>query len=112
MQVVFRTAREQRLFSSQRELIRGFGAERAAVIMRRLSELAAAENLAVMGCLPPAKCHELVADRAGQFAVSVKDPCRLIFEPAGTPVPRARDGGIDRSKVTKIAIIGVVDYHG
>lgn len=60
----------------------------------------------------PARCHELVADRAGQFAVSVKDPYRLIFEPAGTPVPRTRDGGIDRSKVTKIAIIGVVDYHG
>lgn len=80
--------------------------------MRRLSELVAAENLAVMGCLPPARCHELVADRAGQFAVSVRDPYRLIFEPAGTPVPRTRDGGIDRSKVTEIAIIGVVDYHG
>lgn len=106
-----RRTKARELFSSQEELVKKFGAEQAAVIMRRLNQLAAADNLALMGSLPPARCHELVGNRAGQFAVSLKGPYRLIFEPAVTPVPETRDGGIDRTRVTEIVVIGVIDYH-
>lgn len=87
------------------------GDAEAAVIMSRLSQLVAADNLAMMGSLPPARCHELIGNRAGQFAVSLKEPYRLVFEPAAKPVPRTRDRGIDRAKVTEIVIVGVVDCH-
>lgn len=60
----------------------------------------------------PGKCHQLTGDRAGQFALSLWGSCRLVFVPDHDPVPRLADGGIDRSRVTRIAIKEVVDYHG
>jgi len=111
MYVLFRTARDQELYSSRHELVKTFGPEQAAMIMRRLTELMAADNLAAMGYLPPARCHQLAGDRSGQFSVSLKGPLRLIFEPARIPVPRTPDGGVDRVRVTEIMIIGVINHH-
>jgi proteic killer suppression protein len=75
-------------------------------------ELRAADTLADISMLPPARCHGLSGDRAGQFAVDVQHPFRLIFEPAHDPVPRKKDGGIDHARVTAIRILEVTDYHG
>lgn len=60
----------------------------------------------------PGKCHQLHADRAGEFAVNLWGPYRLIFEPNHDPLPLFDDGGIDKSKVTNIRIKEVDDYHG
>lgn len=60
----------------------------------------------------PGNCHQLHADRAGQFAVHLCGQVRLVFAPANNPLPTASDGGIDRTRVTKIEIKEVVDYHG
>jgi len=90
---------------------REWGIQNAQRIRQRLQELRAAENLADMGSLPPARCHELGRKRAGQFAVDCKQPYRLIFRPAD-PISRRVDGGIDLKTVTTIVILGVVDYHG
>lgn len=75
-------------------------------------ELRAADTLADIGTLPPARCHQLSGDRAGQFAVDVQHPFRLIFESAHDPVPRKEDGGIDLTRVTAVRILEVTDYHG
>ncbi len=75
-------------------------------------ELRAADTLADISMLPPARRHGLSGDRAGQFAVDVQHPFRLIFEPAHDPVPRKEDGGIDLARVTAIRILEVTDYHG
>ena len=48
----------------------------------------------------------------GKFAVYVKHPQHMIFEPNHNPIPRKEDGGIDLTKVTKITILKVKDYHG
>lgn len=60
----------------------------------------------------PGHCHQLTADRAGQFAVNLLGGSRLIFTPDHNPVPPTADGGIDRSRVTRIRIEEVVNYHG
>lgn len=75
-------------------------------------ELKAADTLADISALPPARCHQLSGDRAGQFAVDVQHPFRLIFEPADDPVPRKEDGGIDLTRVRAIRILEVTDNHG
>ena len=75
-------------------------------------ELRAADTLADISTLPPARCHQLTGHRAGQFAVDVQHPFRLIFEPAHDPVPRKHDGGIDLTRVTAVRILEVTDYHG
>jgi hypothetical protein len=60
----------------------------------------------------PGNCHQLHADRIGDFAISLWGSYRLIFGPDHDPTPTLDDGGIDRTKVTKIKIKEVVDYHG
>ena len=48
---------------------------------------------------PPERRHELSGNRKGQFAVDLKHPQRLIFEPNHNPLPRRADGGLDLKKI-------------
>lgn len=111
MDIVFVNERAAAEFNSLKALSRSYGAENARRILKRLNELRAAENLETMRTLP-GRCHELKHDRAGQLAIDVRHPYRLIFEPANEPVPRKADGGLDWAGVTSIRIIEVEDYHG
>ena len=79
--------------------------------MQRLNELAAADSLRDISHLPPPRLHELSGNRAGQFSVDLDHPYRLLFIPAHDPVPVLENGGIDKSQVTEVEIIGIVDTH-
>lgn len=112
MEIRFRSGKTQKCCSSEKECNRKWGSANGKIIRRRLADLEAAETLADVFALPQARCHELTENRRGQFAVDVKHPFRLIFQPANNPIPRKEDGGIDCTRVTHIEIIEVVDYHG
>jgi proteic killer suppression protein len=43
--------------------------------------------------------------------VDLEQPHRLLFIPANNPVPIGEDGGLDRTQVTEIEIIEIVDTH-
>jgi proteic killer suppression protein len=102
----------QKACNSERESVREWGSPNARKLRQRLTELQAAETLEDMRKLPAARCHPLRGDRAGQFAVDLAHPYRLVFEPANSPLPKTNDGGIDLEKVTAITILSVEDYHG
>src|SRR5262245_44752823 len=111
MEVQFSTRKMQRDCSAEREMIRRWGTALAKKLRQRLMELSAAQTLADMSRLPPARCHELTLDRKGQLSVDVAHPYRLIFVPDHDPVPLKPDGGLDWAGVTKILIVEVVDTH-
>lgn len=90
---------------------RAYG-DRAKPLMRRIAILAEANCLADVPGRPPERCHPLKGDRAGQFAVVVKDNWRLVFMPDHDPLPLDADGALDLRGVTAIRIMEVVDYHG
>lgn len=100
----------EKLFNSEKDLSRKYG-QQAKKIKLRMGVLRSVSNLAQVPKLPPDRCHELSEARAGQFAVDLIHPFRLVFEPADEPVPRKSDGGIDLVAVTKIRILSVEDYH-
>ena len=91
---------------------RKFGKKMAERIQQRLSELAAATTLKDMKALPAARCHELLENLSGKYAVTLIEPERLIFEPAHNPVPRLDAGNIDTARITKITVLAIMDYHG
>jgi len=95
----------------EKEGIRRWGRDHYRQLQRRLTSLVAAETLEEMSGVP-GNCHQLRADRAEEFAVSLLGAYRLVFEVDHDPIPRRADGGIDRTRVTKICITEVVDYHG
>ncbi len=112
MDVLFADEKSARFFSTHSTLQKRYGATGAAKIALRLQQLVAAPTLAHMRDLP-GRCHALVGDRSGQFAVDVHHPCRLIFESANAlPADDGLSEGRDVwERVDAVRIIEVVDYH-
>jgi len=100
----------ERCCSNKREATRRYGAN-ASALLARLALLAAAESLADL-VQAPGRFHALTADRAGQFALALRGPHRLIFESADGELPRDANGGIDLDRVRRVRILEVVQYHG
>lgn len=112
MDILYGDARLKKVFNNHKLLKRKRGARAAAIIRRRLDDLHAADTLADMRTLMTGHCHELRANRAGQLALDLDHPRRLVFEPANDPIPRSSDGNLIWEQVTAVMIIGVEDYHG
>jgi len=112
MEILFKSSRIQKACNSDRESVRAWGPLNARKLRQRLAELHAAETMEEMRKLPAARCHPLKGNRAGQFAVDLVHPFRLVFEPADNPIPKKDDGGVDLEKITAITILSVEDYHG
>lgn len=111
MEVFFGNRKLCRIFSSGQLLLREYGQENGRLIMRRMSVLMAAPTLSEVPATKPERRHELTNDRAGQFAVDVKQPYRLVFVPLGDPVPRLPEGGYDLARITAIEVLALEDYH-
>jgi len=108
--VIFASKKIEKVFNSEKLLQKEYG-EQTKKIMIRMAVLKAAPCLAAVPVIKPDRMHELSGDRKGKFAVDLKHPFRLVFEPAEDPVPKKDDGGIDLNKVSTIRIIAVEDYH-
>lgn len=109
MILTFKTSKLEREFAEEKRLRKAYG-EQADRIMQRIAVLEAATSLAMVPTIRPERCHPMTHDRAGQFAVDLKHPYRLVFAPT-PPVPKLSDGRIDAMQVTAITILEVVDYH-
>ena len=112
MDIILVDKKLQKSANEWRKLVRSYGEPQAKLIRRRLDQLIAADNLAVVRTIPQARCHELKENRMGQLAVDLVHPYRLIFEPDHNPIPAREDGGLDWAGVTKIRVVVVEDYHG
>jgi len=112
MEIFFSSQKMQKICSSEKESTRTWGKQNGARVRLCLTQLAAAENLAVMMASPFGRCHPLKGNRRGQFAVDVKHPFRLMFEPAHDPLPLKEDGGLELAQVTRSRVLEIGDYHG
>jgi proteic killer suppression protein len=111
MEVVFRTRKLQKASNSEELLKREYGAVNGRLIMRRLLVLQNANSLVDVPRDRPDRCHALAGERQGQFAVDVKHPFRIVFEPANDPLPLRDNGELDLARVTSICILSIEDYH-
>ncbi len=112
MLISFKDRKLEKDFCDEKALKRKWGAEQAKLIARRLTELAAAENLETLRKLPQVRAHELSGVRAGQISLDVKYPYRLLVTSDHEETPRKEDGGLDWQKITKVKVLGVEDTHG
>ena len=111
MVILFKTTKLEKECNNENLMVRRFGAIRARLLKRRLTELAAANALEDLRNLPQARCHELKENLKGFLSVDLDHPYRMVFEPANNPAPKKPDGGLDWTKVTAIRIIGLEDTH-
>jgi proteic killer suppression protein len=107
----YRTNKLKKILDSEKEIKTAYGPDQAKKVMARMSVLKSANNLSEVPTLPPERRHALTGQELGQFAVDIKQPYRIVFEPTIKPVPELQTGGLDLSKVTEITILEVEDYH-
>lgn len=110
MEISFATSKLAKLCNSEKKLRAAYGPRMAGVIQQRLVDLDAAKTLEMMRGIP-GRCHQLTENLDGLFAVDLVHPDRLVFVPDQDPVPQLSGGGIDWSRVTKIEVVGIGDYH-
>jgi proteic killer suppression protein len=110
MEIDFANSKMEKTFNSEKMLQKEYGLL-ASAIMRRMVVLRDSLSLSMVPVLPPERRHELSGDRAGCFAVDLKHPHRLVFEPSNRPAPIKADGGYDLEAIKAIRILEVVDYH-
>jgi proteic killer suppression protein len=109
MRIIFTSKKMRNACSSEKEMIKAFGKDCAKKLMQRLMELDAAPT---MDQIPRhARCHPLISDLKGSYAVDLVQPYRLIFKPCIGDPPLKSGGGLDLSSVDTIEIIRVIDYH-
>lgn len=111
MNLRFSSRKLERSVESFAAIKKNYGT-RAKQVDQRLDDLKMVTFLDGMYEIPAAHCHELSADRPGEFAVSISPNHRIIFIPDHDPVPRKDDGGIELSMVDSIVILAIgEDYH-
>jgi proteic killer suppression protein len=112
MKISFQSRKFAKAANSESQGDRLWGSTIAARVRQRISELKAANTLADMSTLPPARCHQLTENLDEIFAVDVSRKERLVFEVADNPIQRKPDGGIDLKRVTEVRLLRIEDYHG
>jgi plasmid maintenance system killer protein len=109
---MFKDKKLEKICNKHHVAVKAWGNEHAGLLRKRLDEMRDAENLAVLMKIPQARCHQLKGDLKGTFSVDLRNPYRLIFEPANDPLPGLPNGGIDYMRITIIRILGKEDTHG
>lgn len=110
MELFFGSDTLQRACTEERESDRLWGADCARIIRRRLAQLAAAESLAVIATVAPAKLRPLPPPRDGVFAVDALPPLCLMLEPRREVVSLLPDGSLDKTKITAVRILAVEPF--
>jgi proteic killer suppression protein len=107
--ILFRTSRLKRDCEDVGLARTRWGPDLARVIMRRLVQVQAAQCLEDLPSMPPTRRHKLTGNRKEQYALDLTNGRRLILQPIlpnGEP-----DLTSDPSRITRVRIVEVTDYH-
>lgn len=108
MDIYYKSKQIEKMCNQAQEAVKKLGPDMAKKLRQRMTELKAADILADISHLPPARLHELDGGRNGELAVDLTQPFRLVFKPCDF-----RKGMlIDKTQVTAITILEVTNYHG
>lgn len=110
MEITYSAKKLKNQLTDPKKLLATYGIM-ARKINQRLKELGDADNLGVFRFIPAARCHELSGNYQGYLAVDISYNYRLIFQPTDDPLPQIKTGELDWSRVTKIQIHEIKDYH-
>lgn len=111
MDIFFRDKRLEKIALDQRKCLKKLGETRADLFLLRLRDLSRADTLEDVRNLP-GHYHELRGDREGQWACSLDQPYRLIFEPHEDPIPTDDNGKYIWVEIKGVEIVEIVNYHG
>lgn len=98
MDVRYRNNKIEKVCTNASVARKKYGNEAARKIAQRIGEISAMPSIEMMIEHRVGRCHSLVGDRAGQYAVDLVHPLRMVFTKEGDSVQVA-------------TIEEIVDYH-
>lgn len=110
MNLTFSEKTLKKVANNDRKLDYEFGTLRGRLIKLRLDAMRAADNLEELRHVP-GNFHELTGNRKGQWACSLDQPYRLIFEPHEDPIPTDDDGKYIWLDIKGVDVTEIVNYH-
>ncbi len=99
-----------KIANDDRLALKELGKKRFDVFKRRMVVLVLVKNLEELRN-QPGNWHELTGNRKGQWACSLDQPYRLIFEPIEKPIPTDKDGKYIWLEIKAIEVIEIANYH-
>lgn len=107
MDITYISRKLEKIFNSDKELSREYGAARAHKIKLRMAVLHEAKNLQMVPTTKPERRHKLSGDRDGQWSVDLDGNWRLCFK----PMTDQKLNEVPLNEFTAIRILDVCDPH-
>lgn len=107
MIVEYKNRKLQKSLQNYEEARKRYGSEMAKLIILRIEQLIAAQNLSDVSKIPAARLHPLKGDRKGLWALDLKHPFRLIIR----AVPEGNCSIADLESIKIIRVEEVTNYH-
>ena len=98
MEITYKNHKIEKICTNAQVAEKFYGKEMAEKIHMRLDQISAADTVEMMIQFHIGRCHPLVNNRKGQYAVDLVHPYRLVFEKNGNEIQIAH-------------ITEIVDYH-
>lgn len=98
MQVRYKNRHIEKICTNASVATKSFGKRTVGLIHQRIDEITAADSVEMLVKFRIGRCHQLVGDRKGQFAMDLEHPLRLVFE-------------VIRDQIQIAEIQEIVDYH-
>ena len=98
MDITYKNKKIEKVCTDAKVADRTYGNEMAEKIHMRIDEISSADTVEMMIQCYIGRCHPLINNRKGQYAVDLVHPYRLVFEKQGTEIQIAH-------------IMEIVDYH-
>lgn len=100
MNITYKTRKIERICEDKKVAIKTYGTDIAKKIKMRLNEIRASDSVEEMIQYQIGRCHALVGDRNGEYALDLVHPFRLIFTKCD-----------DTKQIRVVKIMEITDYH-
>ncbi|QDU98798.1 hypothetical protein [Lignipirellula cremea] len=117
MLIGYETTKWQKIAEKEKEAKKSLSSQSAALVPRRLAQLAAFEDLGqISPRSAPLHLHLLTkerkgkSDRQGEFVIKLHDGDGIVFRPTGE-YKKLADGTPNMDTVTQVEIVFIGNYH-
>ena len=98
MEITYKNKKIEKICTNAKVSDKTYGKDMSEKIQMRIEQIKAADTVEEMVQYHIGRCHVLINNRKGQYAVDLVHPYRLIFEKNGNVIQVAH-------------IMEIVDYH-
>lgn len=103
MQLEYKTKKLKTECENLNKAVKSYGRQNGEKLHLRIDQLVSADSVEDLIQYGIGRCHELLGNRSGQYAIDLVHPFRLVF---------TKSEKSSLAKINIIRIMEVTDYHG